>query len=214
MIVLKTCSLQPTAPLNCKAPPPARQTRQHPHLLALQRASVLCYHTYLNNNNNNNNITCIRSSNAVTATVTTGTLASGMSSTPNNNNNNHRPASSASITAATAGSAGAPVVVVSPETAAPLHNEDAWQHMTRTVAHYKRLEQIGEGTYGQVYRAICQDTGQPVALKKMRLLSGRGYWGMPLQYVVCWAFFPTVMHKHNDPIKLTHSHLLPIMIFT
>lgn len=55
--------------------------------------------------------------------------------------------------------------------------------MTRTVAHYKRLEQIGEGTYGQVYRAICQDTGQPVALKKMRLLSGRGYWGMPLQLI-------------------------------
>ena len=135
-----------------------------------------------------------------------------MSATPNNNN--HRPASSASITAAT--SAGAPAVVVSPEAAAPLHNEDAWQHMTRTVAHYKRLEQIGEGTYGQVYRAICQDTGQPVALKKMRLLSGRGYWGMPLQYVVCacWAFFPTVIatsNKHNnDPIKLTHTlaHLL------
>lgn len=75
---------------------------------------------------------------------------------------------------------------VSPEASAavtPDNNADTWQLMTRTVAHYERLEQIGEGTYGQVYRAICRDTQQPVALKKMRLLSGRGYWGMPLQYV-------------------------------
>lgn len=26
---------------------------------------------------------------------------------------------------------------------------------TRTIAHYIRMEQIGEGTYGQVYRALC-----------------------------------------------------------
>ena len=82
-------------------------------------------------------------------------------------------------------SAAASASVVSPavETTTTIHYEhDAWQHMTRTVAHYQRLEQIGEGPYGQVYRAICLDTGQPVALKKMRLLSpGRGYWGMPLQ---------------------------------
>lgn len=61
----------------------------------------------------------------------------------------------------------------------------SWEQMTRTVAHYERLEQIGEGTYGQVYRAMCSDTHQIVALKKMRLLStGRGgYWGMPLQLI-------------------------------
>jgi len=54
--------------------------------------------------------------------------------------------------------------------------------MTRTVAHYERLEQIGEGTYGQVYRAVCRDTNQIVALKKMRIHHG-GYWGMPLQLI-------------------------------
>ena len=43
-----------------------------------------------------------------------------------------------------------------------------WQSMTRTIAHYERLEQIGLGTYGQVYRAICKDTGRIVAMKKMR----------------------------------------------
>lgn len=71
---------------------------------------------------------------------------------------------------------------VTPETPLqhPLHD---WQHMTRTVAHYKRLEQIGLGTYGQVYRAICLDTGRPVALKKMRPMTGRTFWGMPLQLI-------------------------------
>ena len=59
---------------------------------------------------------------------------------------------------------------------------NAWQHMTRTVAHYERLEQIGEGTYGQVYRARCHDSGRIVALKKMRIHHG-GYWGMPLQLI-------------------------------
>jgi len=77
--------------------------------------------------------------------------------------------------------AAAAASAVTTECATPPY--DAWQHMTRTVAHYQRLEQIGEGTYGQVYRAICQDTGREVALKKMRLLSGRSYWGMPLQLI-------------------------------
>lgn len=58
----------------------------------------------------------------------------------------------------------------------------SWQHMTRTLAHYELAEQIGEGTYGQVYKAVCLDTGRTVALKKMRLHHG-GYWGMPLQMI-------------------------------
>ena len=48
------------------------------------------------------------------------------------------------------------------------HQYNNWQYMTRTIAHYERLEQIGLGTYGQVYRAICKDTGRIVAMKKMR----------------------------------------------
>ena len=58
----------------------------------------------------------------------------------------------------------------------------AWQNMTRSLAHYERLEQIGEGTYGQVYRARCKDSGRIVAMKKMRIHHG-GYWGMPLQLI-------------------------------
>ena len=34
---------------------------------------------------------------------------------------------------------------------------------------YEKLEKIGEGTYGKVYKARCQKTGQLVALKKTRL---------------------------------------------
>ena len=34
---------------------------------------------------------------------------------------------------------------------------------------YQKLEKIGEGTYGKVYKARCQKTGQLVALKKTRL---------------------------------------------
>ncbi|GJP34867.1 hypothetical protein CLOM_g19350 [Closterium sp. NIES-68] len=34
---------------------------------------------------------------------------------------------------------------------------------------YEKLEKIGEGTYGKVYKARCRRTGQIVALKKTRL---------------------------------------------
>jgi cyclin-dependent kinase 2 len=34
---------------------------------------------------------------------------------------------------------------------------------------YQRVEKIGEGTYGVVYRAIDQMTNKQVALKKIRL---------------------------------------------
>ena len=74
---------------------------------------------------------------------------------------------------------GASSTMVTPE---PELDFSAWYQMTRTLAHYERLEQIGEGTYGQVYRARCKDTGRIVAMKKMRIHHG-GYWGMPLQLI-------------------------------
>jgi len=37
------------------------------------------------------------------------------------------------------------------------------------VRNYKRLEKIGEGTYGVVYKAIFKPTQQLVALKKIKL---------------------------------------------
>lgn len=34
---------------------------------------------------------------------------------------------------------------------------------------YEKLEKLGEGTYGKVYKARDRDTGQYVAMKKTRL---------------------------------------------
>lgn len=39
----------------------------------------------------------------------------------------------------------------------------------RSVECYKLLDQIGEGTYGQVYLAEDRQTGERVALKKIRM---------------------------------------------
>lgn len=72
-----------------------------------------------------------------------------------------------------------------------------WESMTRTISDYERLEQIGEGTYGQVYRARCLDSGDIVALKKIRVHHG-GYWGMP----------PTVIREIKILKRLRHPRLV------
>jgi len=41
--------------------------------------------------------------------------------------------------------------------------------MSNSMDQYEKLEKIGEGTYGKVYKARCRKTGQLVALKKTRL---------------------------------------------
>lgn len=40
----------------------------------------------------------------------------------------------------------------------------------KRLAKYQKLEKIGEGTYGLVYKARHKETGQLVALKKIRLV--------------------------------------------
>jgi len=41
--------------------------------------------------------------------------------------------------------------------------------MTTILDNFQRAEKIGEGTYGIVYKARSNATGQDVALKKIRL---------------------------------------------
>ena len=75
-----------------------------------------------------------------------------------------------------------------------------WGLMTSTIANYRRIEQIGEGTYGQVYRAECLRSGRPVALKKIRVHHG-GYWGMP----------PTVIREIKILKALRHPHMVEML---
>mmetsp|Transcript_39558 Transcript_39558/g.89212 ORF Transcript_39558/g.89212 Transcript_39558/m.89212 type:complete len:180 (+) Transcript_39558:61-600(+) len=55
----------------------------------------------------------------------------------------------------------------SPENAGidPLLDEDELEVASR----YEVLEKIGEGTYGTVYKALCRQTGERVAIKKIRI---------------------------------------------
>lgn len=50
---------------------------------------------------------------------------------------------------------------------------------TRSIRSYERIEQVGEGTYGKVYRATCRETGRPVAIKKIMVRDERKAEGFP-----------------------------------
>jgi serine/threonine protein kinase len=93
-----------------------------------------------------------------------------------------------------------PAASASTETSSLCNRPRDWRNMTRTIAHYERIEQIGEGTYGQVYRARCKDTNQIVALKKIRVHHG-GYWGMP----------PTVIREIKILKRLRHPNLVQMV---
>ena len=75
-----------------------------------------------------------------------------------------------------------------------------WGLMTRTIADYKRIEQIGEGTYGQVYKAQCRITGRIVALKKIRIHS-LGHYGLP----------PTIIREIKILKKLQHPNMVSMI---
>lgn len=75
-----------------------------------------------------------------------------------------------------------------------------WGQMTNTIAAYRRIEQIGEGTYGQVYRAQCLTSGQEVALKKIRV-THPGYYGMP----------PTIIREIKILKALHHRNMVEMV---
>eukprot|EP00048_Salpingoeca_helianthica_P010785 m.154818 g.154818 ORF g.154818 m.154818 type:complete len:926 (+) comp15138_c7_seq1:56-2833(+) len=58
-------------------------------------------------------------------------------------------------------------IVQTPSKTSPIIGDAGWP--TETADDYELLEQIGEGTFGQVYRGRHRRTGEVVALKKIRM---------------------------------------------
>jgi serine/threonine protein kinase len=80
------------------------------------------------------------------------------------------------------------------------NNLNRWGLMTNTIADYRRIEQIGEGTYGQVYRAHCLSSGREVALKKIRV-THPGYYGLP----------PTIVREIKILKALRHRNMVELV---
>ena len=78
--------------------------------------------------------------------------------------------------------------------------DQRWRNMTLTIAHYQRLMQIGEGTYGQVYKAKCLNSGRDVALKKIRVQHG-AYQGFPT----------TAIREIKIMKKLSHFNMVELI---
>lgn len=53
------------------------------------------------------------------------------------------------------------------------------------MENYEKIEKIGEGTYGKVYKARDKTTGKLVALKKTRLEVGAALLYVPAHVVPC-----------------------------
>lgn len=54
-------------------------------------------------------------------------------------------------------------------TGAPFSQQPQPKRLRSDLSRYKKLEKVGEGTYGVVYKALDRETGETIALKKIRL---------------------------------------------
>eukprot|EP00242_Pyramimonas_sp_CCMP2087_P006856 CAMPEP_0198218084 /NCGR_PEP_ID=MMETSP1445-20131203/67268_1 /TAXON_ID=36898 /ORGANISM="Pyramimonas sp., Strain CCMP2087" /LENGTH=361 /DNA_ID=CAMNT_0043894975 /DNA_START=240 /DNA_END=1322 /DNA_ORIENTATION=- len=69
----------------------------------------------------------------------------------------------------------------------------------RSVEHFENIEQIGEGTYGQVYMAKEKATGEIVALKKIRMDNERE--GFPITAIREIKILKSLNHKNVVRLK-------------
>ena len=70
---------------------------------------------------------------------------------------------------------------------------------TRRVSDYEKLNMIGEGTYGTVYRARDKEDGGIVALKKIRPIKEKS--GFPLTSIREISLLQHIHHPHIIPLK-------------
>ncbi|GJQ11307.1 hypothetical protein GpartN1_g3098.t1 [Galdieria partita] len=76
-----------------------------------------------------------------------------------------------------------------------LKSERRRPYLTRDVSCFERIEQIGEGTYGQVWSAKEISTGEMVALKKVRMDNEKE--GFPLTAIREIKLLKTLPHHKN-----------------
>jgi cyclin-dependent kinase 12/13 len=69
----------------------------------------------------------------------------------------------------------------------------------RSVDEFEKLEQIGEGTYGQVYMAKNKTTGEIVALKKVRMDNEKE--GFPITAIREIKILKNLAHKNVVKLK-------------
>ena len=75
----------------------------------------------------------------------------------------------------------------------------AEQWGARSVDHFEKLEQIGEGTYGQVYMARNNSNGEIVALKKVRMDNEKE--GFPITAIREIKILKSLDHKNVITLK-------------
>eukprot|EP01090_Pellita_catalonica_P019383 TRINITY_DN6577_c0_g1_i2.p1 TRINITY_DN6577_c0_g1~~TRINITY_DN6577_c0_g1_i2.p1 ORF type:complete len:541 (-),score=52.84 TRINITY_DN6577_c0_g1_i2:212-1834(-) len=81
--------------------------------------------------------------------------------------------------------------------ASPRAKEYEWG--SRSVDVFKKMEQVGEGTYGQVYKAKNKETGDVVALKKFRMADARE--GVPITAIREIKILKNIQHQNVIKLK-------------
>merc|ERR1719326_849374 len=70
---------------------------------------------------------------------------------------------------------------------------------SRSVDIFEKIEQVGEGTYGQVYKARNKETGEVVALKRVRMDNEKE--GFPITAIREIKILKILNHKNVVRLK-------------
>ena len=120
-----------------------------------------------------------------------------------------QPASSASASASASSSstAGPPLAApaASPSAAAaappPLRMQALDTYACRAVALFEKLQRCGAGTYGTVYKARDKETGEIVALKKLRMSNDISKEGFPITSIREIKILKSINHVNIVRLK-------------